>query len=1411
MNEPKRYAFLDVFSDQIPQGELRKALKAVSVLSIRITREQRRMNVILEHPLSSPIREQAEAFLTEAYDLREVTIQGAAAETDGALFEWLKERFVQVFPPASALLCKARLEERDGRFVLRLPDPGRELLSTCLPSVEKELWSRIGRESPLILEAVNPENKQTVFQKSEELRRKAILKSAAAVKKPAGKKNGKKAIYGRVVQKEPVSMESLHLDLGTVTVQGRVFAVHHKELKKRGASIISFDMTDDTGSVRVTKFMLDEEARPIVQGVKRGQYLTVQGRLNLNRFDNDMVLEPMNIFESEGPHREDMGTERRVELHLHTRYSAMDGLTDVKKAVERAVRWGHKAIAITDHGVVQAFPDAAQAAKGKDIKILYGMEAYYIDDVASHQAVHGNAKESFEGEYVCFDLETTGLLPSKDEITEIGAVVLRNGQVEERYHTYVNPKRPLPREISRLTGITDDMLKDAPTLEEALPQFFDFVGGRVLAAHNADFDISFLEEGCLKLSMPFAVTYLDTLILSRILLPHLSKYKLNVVAEHLKLPSFTHHRATDDAATVAYMLMALFPLLRKQGAARLEEINGVLAGLKGKADNHPRHLTILAQNQTGLRNLYQLVSMAHLKHFRRVPVIPRSLLSVHREGLLLGSACENGELFRAITGRKNQAQLRRIASFYDFLEIMPLCNNYFMLDNGMAESEEELKEFNETVVQLGKELKKPVAATGDVHFLDPEDEIHRRILLASKKFEDADRSLPLYFKTTDEMLEEFSYLGEDVAREVVITAPNRIADLCDSVQPLPQGLFAPKMEGAEEELRSIVWGRAKELYGDPPPPEVSTRLETELKDIIGSGYAVIYMTAQKLVSKSLEDGYLVGSRGSVGSSLVAFMAGITEVNALSPHYRCPNCKHSEFLLESTYGCGADMPDKNCPVCGVKYEKDGFQIPFETFLGFGGDKLPDIDLNFSGEYQAKAHRHTFDLFGEHHVFRAGTIGTVAEKTAFGFVKKYLEERGKTVSSAEENRLVQGCVGVKRTTGQHPGGLVVVPRDKEIYDFCPVQHPADDTGTDIITTHFEYHSMESNLLKLDLLGHDDPTMIRMLQDLTGVDPRKIPLDDPGTRSIFTSSKVLGFENDPILGPTGACAIPEFGTRFVRGMLLDTMPTQFDTLVRISGFSHGTDVWLGNAREYILSGTAGVNEVIGCRDDIMLYLIRCGLDERLSFQIMEAVRKNKPLQPEWIDAMKNGGVPQWYIDSCNKIQYLFPKAHAVAYVVMAFRIAWFKVHRPLAFYAAYFTIRAKAFDAAFMTRGMETVKAKMKELERRKDLTAVEEEMMVTLEVCYEFYLRGFTFQDVSLYRSDAVRFLMDGNSLIPPFVAISGLGETAARNIVECRGDRKFISVEEFSAACPKVSKTHIEQLRALGALDGMPDTSQITLF
>ncbi len=1226
---------------------------------------------------------------------------------------------------------------------------------------------------------------------------------------------------GGVIKGQVQPLEGLNPKMGNVVVAGKVFSSDFRETRRPGVFLLTFDITDFHTSIRVVKLMQKEEKSALKKDIKPGMWLKVQGYVKLSR-DGDLVLEPKNINTYPHETRQDTAPVKRVELHAHTTFSNMDALCSLSpkagpdsNLVKRAESWGHPAIAITDHGVVQGFPDAWHSAG--EIKLLYGMEGYFINNVDDRIVVHGDKEFSFTDEFVAFDIETTGLFVKYDAITEIAAAVICNGEVVDQFQTFVDPGRHLEAENIAMTGITDAMLVGAPKPAEALASFLEFVGNRPLVAHNAEFDIGFIRKGCREAGLEFNPTYLDTLVLAQNLLPELNKHKLDIVAEHLGLPAFRHHRAGDDAATCGLFLPHFFKRLEEElDVHSVQAINPAMPPLrkKSRVRRKPKHIILLAQNKVGLKNLYQLVSMSNLKYFKRFPLIPKDELLAHREGLIIGGACEAGELFQAILERRDWEELKRIAGFYDYLEIQPVCNNMFHIREGHVKDEEELRELNRTVVELGEQTGKPVCATGDVHFMDPEDEIYRHILLDTKKFADCDFPLPIYFRTTDEMLKEFSYLGEEKALEVVVTNTRAIADQVETFDLLPKNLFPPRLENSEEDLNRLVWEKVHELYGEDPPKLIVDRLDVELGGILGK-YDVVYMSAQKLVQRSLENGYLVGSRGSVGSSLAAYMSGITEVNALPPHYRCPQCKNSEFITDGSYGCGADMPDKDCPVCGTRYVKDGFDIPFETFLGFGGGKVPDIDLNFSGEYQARAHRHAIEMFGETQVFRAGTIGTVKDKIAYGFVKKYLEARGLNPGPAEENRLMLGCVGVKRTTGQHPGGLVVVPDDLDVEDFCPVQHPADAEDSDIITTHFEYHCMEDNLLKLDMLGHDDPSMVRMMEDLTGVNARQIPLDDRDTMSLFTTSKVLGYENDEILGPTGAVAIPEFNTKFTRQMLVDTQPKDFNTLVRLSGFSHGTDVWLGNARELIVNGTASVAETVGCRDDIMLYLISKGLDPKMSFKIMESVRKGKVkkggFEEGWEEAMRQHDVPDWYIQSLAKIGYLFPKAHAVAYVMMAFRIAWFKVHKPLAFYAAFFSIRAKAFDAEFCCAGLEAVKKKVLEIWNNKDAAAVEQDLAVTLEVCYEFYLRGFRFETINIYESEATRFVIKGDALIPPFTAVRGLGETAALDTVEKRKGKEFVSIEEFSMCCNKLSKTHIDQLKKLGTFAGLADTSQITFF
>ena len=1434
----EKVLFGNMFSAYEPSEEIGKTLLSAEVKAADIdtTNAQVHVAVFGEHYIPMRILQKAQDEICLRYGLRHLEINAVHPAQELTKVEpgELMSLFVAENAMTRGSLAGAKWEWEDHTLTIDLKANGKDLLESCVPVVVRKLQEKFSTPVKVEIHAHHALEGQELFNAIDEMRSSVLSalpkQEERAAKKESAAPQQSDTFYGKPFHGQVIPMKDLTLDMGSVIVEGKVFSIEHKELKKRNAWVINFDMTDNYGSVRINRFMENTEAKPILENVKIGSVLKVQGRLLINQYDNEMVLKPFSMMPGFMSKRQDTAEgEKRVELHLHTVMSNMDALTNTADAIRQAAAWGHKAIAITDHGCCQSFTDALHTVEdfkhppkvaGTDqvIKILHGCEGYYVNDVDDRIVVHGTMDAPVTDEFVAFDLETTGLSSKHDRIIEIGAVLMKGNEELDRFQTFVAPHRALEPKIIELTGITDSMLVGAPEIEEVLPKFLKFVGNRLLVAHNADFDTGFIRAACKRQNIPYPFTSADTLILAQNLMPQLSKFKLDIVSNALNLPDFNHHRAADDAVTCGRIYGKFVEMLLERQVDTIQKINDSMISLRtqSRLDNRrPKHIIIFAKNQVGLRNLYHRISNSNLKYFKRVPRMPKSEILKMREGLIIGSACEAGELFQAIVDGKSDDELKRIASFYDYLEVQPLSNNMFMLEKGIVKEEEELRDFNRTVVRLGEELGKPVVATGDVHFLNPEDEIFRHILLSTKGFSDCDRPNPLYFRTTDDMLREFSYLGEEKAREIVVTNPNMIADMCETMRPVPHNLFAPKIENSVEDLKRLVYGKFHRLYGENPPELMVKRVETELHDIINCHYEVIYMSAQKLVTNSLEHGYLVGSRGSVGSSIVAYMSDITEVNSFPPHYRCPNpeCKYCTFDIPKGYACGADLPDAVCPKCGTKFEKDGFNIPFETFLGFGGDKIPDIDLNFSGEYQSRAHTYCTEIFGKSHVFRAGTVGTVAEKTAFGYVKKYLSDRNLTACRAEENRLAAGCVGVRRTTGQHPGGLVVIPQENEIWDFCPVQHPADDPNSDQITTHFEYHSMEENLLKLDMLGHDDPTMIRMMEDMTGVDAKLIPLDDQDTMSIFTSSKVLGYEDDPLLGPTGAVAIPEFNTRFTRGMLMDTMPTRFDTLVRLSGFSHGTDVWLGNARDLITSKTATVDSTIGCRDDIMMYLISCGMPEKRSFKIMEAVRKGRGLPDGAEEEMKAAGVPDWYIGSCKKIKYLFPKAHAVAYVMMAFRIAWFKVHHPLAFYAAYFYRRSQkgGFDAQTMVHGMDVVKAKIDAVENDENATNKDEDLLTTLEVVYEFYLRGFSFLPISLYDSHAIKFIIKDNKILPPFVSISGLGENAAWNLMEGREGKSFLSIEEVSAACPKVSKTHIQMLKEAGAFGDLPDTSQVNLF
>ncbi len=1436
----EQVTLLHMFSDYEPPEALKSALHQAAIVAADIDPETRKISVQVHSDKYIPQRllDQAAQEMAAAYGLRSlsVTAHHPADQLSSVEPEELLALFVAENSMTRGSLAGAQWNWDDQTLTIQLKANGKAAIAECIRAVKENLDTRFSANVTIRVEAGVELSGRELTDAMEQMRSSMMAdlpKPFAAEKKEKAPVQSD-AIYGKVFRGTPVPMSQLSLDMGMVIVQGKVFHIEHKELTKRNAWVINFDITDNTSSIRVSRFLENKEAKPVLEKISEGAVVQVQGKLQVDNFTNETVLKPFSIIPGTMSKRKDLSDcGKRVELHLHTSMSNMDALTSTKAAIKQAAAWGHKAIAITDHGCVQSFTDALHvvedrkgapkvAGTDEDIKILYGCEGYYINDVDDRLAVCGSGNMAFDEEYVAFDLETTGLY-RHDTIIEIGAVRMKQGKEIDRFQTFVSPGHKLHSKTTEITGITDEMLRGAPTIAEVLPQLKEFVGDRVLVAHNADFDINFVRRACEKQGIRWNMTSLDTLTISQNLLPQLSRYRLDIVAKEFDLADFNHHRAGDDALVCGKIAAKLFELLAQRGISDIQSINENIAPLRPRHRQDSvqcQHIVLFAKNQMGLRNLYRLISESNLKYFKKFPRIFKSELLKYREGLIIGSACENNELFQAVISGKSQEELCRIASFYDYLEVQPLSNNRFMLtpskegEQPIALGDEELRMFNRDIVALGEKLGKMVVATGDVHFLNPEDEIFRRILLATKGFKDCDRENPLYLRTTDEMLQEFAYLGAEKAREIVITNPNLIADMCETVRPVPHNLFAPKIENSVEDLKALVYGKMHRLYGDNPPELIVKRVETELNDIITCHYDVIYMSAQRLVQNSLEHGYLVGSRGSVGSSIVAYMSGITEVNSFPPHYRCPNesCKYTTFDVPKGYECGADLPDAVCPKCGTPFAKEGFNIPFETFLGFGCDKVPDIDLNFSGEYQARAHAYCTEMFGKSHVFRAGTVGTVAEKTAFGYVKKYLEERGKTASNAEKARLATGCVGVRRTTGQHPGGLVVIPQENEIWDFCPVQHPADDPKSDQITTHFEYHSMEENLLKLDMLGHDDPTMIRMMEDMTGVDAKLIPLDDKATMSIFTSSKVLGYEDDPILGPTGAVAVPEFNTRFTRGVLLDTKPEKFDFLVRICGYTHGTDVWLGNAKDLIVSGTARVDQTIGARDDIMIYLISCGLPEKRAFKIMENVRKGKGLPDGAEDEMKKAGVPDWYIGSCKKIKYLFPKAHAVAYCMMAFRIAWFKVNYPLAFYAAYFYRRSQkgGFDALLMTGGLEAVKANIKAIDDNENATDKDQDLLITLEVAYEFYLRGLDFLPIDLFKSHATKFQIEDGKLRPPFVAISGLGESAAWDLMNCR-DKQFISIEEVAAACPKVSKTHIQMLKEAGAFGSLPDSSQVSLF
>ena len=1243
--------------------------------------------------------------------------------------------------------------------------------------------------------------------------------------------NGKKSmnpdvIYGRDFEEESMEIEKIDGPIGEVVIRGKILSVDTREIRNE-KTIIIFSVTDFTDTIVLKIFARNDDVPELLKEISGGKFVRVKGVATIDKFDSELTIGSIVGIKKCADFttvRMDTSVEKRIELHCHTKMSDMDGVSDVKDIVKRAMKWGHKAIAITDHGDVQAFPDANHTVPSdSDFKVIYGVEAYLVDDLKG--MVTDSQNQDLDADYVVFDLETTGFSPETNRIIEIGAVKVQNGKIVDKFSTFVNPQVPIPFRIEQLTSINDSMVIDAPVIADILPEFMKFCEGCVMVAHNADFDMSFIKKNCQRLDIPCKPTIVDTVALARVLLPNLNRFKLDTVAKALGVSLENHHRAVDDAGCTAEIFVKFIEMLRERGMSTLDEVNAMGTSSVQNVQKMPTyHAIILATCDQGRTNLYKLISLAHIKYYHRRPRIPKSEFIRYRDGLLIGSACEAGELYRAILNGRPEEEISRLVNFYDYLEIQPLGNNAFLVrdEDSPVASNDDLIEINKKIVRLGEQFHKPVVATCDVHFLDPEDEIYRRIIMAGQGFKDADEQAPLFLRTTEEMLKEFAYLGSEKAEEVVITNTNRIADMCEKISPVRPDKCPPVIENSDQMLRDICYNKAHKMYGDPLPEIVQERLDRELNSIISNGYAVMYIIAQKLVWKSNEDGYLVGSRGSVGSSFVATMSGITEVNPLHAHYLCKHCQYSDFdsdLVKSFSGrSGCDMPDKLCPRCGKPLSKEGFDIPFETFLGFKGNKEPDIDLNFSGEYQSKAHKYTEVIFGEGQTFKAGTIGTLADKTAFGYVKNYYEERGVHKRNCEIDRIVLGCVGVRRTTGQHPGGIVVLPMGEQIYTFTPVQHPANDMTVDITTTHFDYHSIDHNLLKLDILGHDDPTMIRMLQDLTGVDPTQIPLDDKAVMSLFQDTSALGITPDDLVNcQLGALGIPEFGTDFAMGMLIDTQPKEFSDLVRIAGLSHGTDVWLGNAQTLIQEKKATISTAICTRDDIMIYLIGMGLDSEESFKIMENVRKGIVAKgkcdkwPEWKQDMIDHNVPDWYIWSCEKIKYMFPKAHAAAYVMMAWRIAYCKVFYPLAYYAAYFSIRATAFSYELMCQGKEKLEGYMHEYEKRKDeLSKKEQDTYKDMRLVQEMYARGFEFLPLDIYKSEPHHFQIVDGKLLPALNTIDGLGDTAAVAIAEAAKDGIFLSKDDFRERT-KVAKTTIELMSDLGLFGDMPESNQLSLF
>ncbi len=1343
--------------------------------------------------------------------------------------KYAKQRDEMVKRMARTIFARANLDENiETKVVAESKDNKQEASATAVDAVKTE-----GQAVKEV--AVAKEEKPKETKVSENNNSKSGNGSYSGFNKGSyrrdsyQKSDNPDVLYGREFEGESVKLCEVSEETGEVIVRGQIVNVDTREIRNE-RTIVTFTLTDYTDSIKGKMFVKNENLEDVLGGLKKGAFVRVKAVALYDTYDREVSLNSVTgIMKSSDNRvkREDLSAEKRVELHCHTKMSDMDGVASPKDIIKQAISWGHKAIAITDHGCVQGFTDALHALQGIEgyfkydaekfnFKIIYGVEGYLVDDLKT--IVTNSKGQLLSDTYVVFDIETTGFSATNDKIIEIGAVKVVNGSITERFSRFVNPKIPIPLRIEELTTINDSMVKDEKTIDEVLPEFLQFVGDAVMVAHNADFDMSFIIHNAKNLGLNHEFTYLDTVALARILLPNINRYKLDTVAKALDIKLLQHHRAVDDAGCTAEIFVKFVGMLKDRGIENLDQVDEqfkIDADMIKKLPSH--HAIILAKNEVGRRNLYRLVSLSHIEYFHRNPRIPKSEYLKYSEGLIIGSACEAGELYQAVYGGRSEEEIARLVNFYDYLEIQPLGNNMFMVDKGEA-TIEQLKDVNREIVKLGEKFNKPVVATCDVHFLNPEDEVYRRIIMTGKGFDDADNQAPLFLRTTEEMLSEFQYLGSDKAEEVVITNTNKIADMIEKICPVSPRKAAPVIENSDQLLRDICYNKAHSMYGEELPSIVKERLERELNSIIGNGYAVMYIIAQKLVWKSNEDGYLVGSRGSVGSSFVATMSGITEVNPLSPHYYCKECHYSDFDSEEVRayggGSGCDMPDKKCPVCGADLVKDGFDIPFETFLGFKGNKEPDIDLNFSGEYQSKAHEYTEVIFGKGQTYRAGTIGTLADKTAFGYVKHYYEDHNTPKRTCEIERIVEGCVGVRRTTGQHPGGIIVLPYGDEIYEFTPVQRPANDMTTKTITTHFDYHSIDHNLLKLDILGHDDPTMIRMLEDLTGLDAKTIPLDNKEVMSLFDNTSALGITPDDIGGcKLGSLGIPEFGTDFVIQMLIDTKPKTFSDLVRISGLSHGTDVWLGNAQTLIQEGNATISTAICTRDDIMIYLISKGLESELSFTIMESVRKGKGLKPEWEEEMRAHEVPEWYIWSCKKIKYMFPKAHAAAYVMMAYRIAYFKVFYPLAYYAAYFSIRASAFDYEIMCQGRDKLEFYLADYNRRDalgELSKKEEDTKKDMKIVQEMYARGFEFEKIDLERVSAHRFQIFDGKLMPALSSIEGMGDKAADMVVDAVKDGPFISKDNFKERT-KVSKTVMDTLVDLGILENLPESSQLSMF